>query len=231
MWAAVYSSYGPPEVVQIREVEKPAPGLNEILILVHATTLCPADWRYRKADPSLSRLFSGLFRPTKIRILGMEFAGTVDAAGQSVTRFRVGDQVFGTTGFQTMGAHAEYLCVNQPVVVQAVEAVDRFHSGVKQQRYQDMCQAAESHAFSGATNLPCPEYLVYFHQKLGAPVSARRTQLPLIGDRRPDGTVRVGLDYETDYEHGTAHEHFEWRIMGNTVILTSYRVEADALSH
>ena len=120
---------------------------------------------------------------------------------------------------------------NEPVVVQAVEAVDRFHSGVKQQRYQDMCQAAESHAFSGATNLPCPEYLVYFHQKLGDPVSARRTQLPLIGDRRPDGTVRVGLDYETDYEHGTAHEHFERRIMGNTVILTSYRVEADALSH
>src|ERR1035438_1541236 len=98
---------------------------------------------------------------------------------------------------------------NQPVVVQAVE----------------------SHAFSGATSLACPEYLVYFHQKLGDPVSARRTQLPLIGDRRPDGTVRVGLDYETDYEYGTAHEHFEWRITGNTVILTSYRVEADALSH
>jgi hypothetical protein len=120
---------------------------------------------------------------------------------------------------------------NEPVVIQAVEAVDRFHTGVKQQRYQDVCQAAESHAFSGATNLSCPEYLVYFHQKLGDPVSAKRTELPLIVDRRPSGTVRVGLDYETDYEHGTAHEHFEWRIMGNTVILTSYRVEADALSH
>ena len=70
-----------------------------------------------------------------------------------------------------------------------------------------MCHAAESHAFAGATKLPCPEYLVYFHQKLGGPVSARRTQLLLIGDRRPDGTVRVVLDYETDYEHGTTHEH------------------------
>jgi NADPH:quinone reductase-like Zn-dependent oxidoreductase len=117
MRAAVFSSYGPPEVVQIREVEKPALGLNDILIRVHATTLCPADWRYRKADPSLSRLFSGLFRPTKIRILGMEFAGTVEATGQSVTRFGTGDQVFGATGFQKMGAHAEYLCVSENSVV------------------------------------------------------------------------------------------------------------------
>lgn len=120
---------------------------------------------------------------------------------------------------------------NEPVVVQAVGAVDRFHRGVQQRRYQDVCQAAASSAFSGATDLPCPAYLAYFHQKLGDPVSARRTQLPSIGDRRPDGAVRVALDYETDYQHGTAHEHFEWRIMGNTAILTSYRVEADALSH
>jgi hypothetical protein len=119
---------------------------------------------------------------------------------------------------------------NEPVVVQAVEAVDRFHSGVKQQRYPDVCQAAESRAFSGVTSLSCPEFLVYLHQKLGDPASARRSQLPMIGDRRPDGTVRVGLDYETDYEHGMAHERFEWQIQGKA-ILTSYHVEADALSH
>jgi hypothetical protein len=119
---------------------------------------------------------------------------------------------------------------NEPVVVQAVEAVDRFHSEVKQQRYQDVCQAAESSAFLGVTSLPCAEYLVYVHQKLGDPVNARRTQLPTIGDHRSDGTVRVGLDYETDYEHGTAQEHFEWRIMGRTILLTSYSVKANALS-
>jgi hypothetical protein len=119
---------------------------------------------------------------------------------------------------------------NETVVVQAVEAVARFHSGVKQQRYRDVCQAAESYAFSGVTTVPCPEYLAYVHQKLGDPVSARRAQLPGIGDHRSDGTVRVGLDYETDYEHGTAQEHFEWRIIGKTVLLTSYRAKADALS-
>jgi hypothetical protein len=118
---------------------------------------------------------------------------------------------------------------NEPIVVQAVEAVDRFHSGVKQQLYQDVCHAAESHTFSRVTDVPCPEYLAYVHQKLGDPVRARRTQLPLIGDHRSDGTLRVGLDYETDYEHGTAQEHFEW-IMGKTVLLTSYSVKADALS-
>jgi hypothetical protein len=120
---------------------------------------------------------------------------------------------------------------DEPIVVQAVEGVGRFHSAVKQQRYQDICQAAESRAFSGVTSLSCPEFLVYFHQKLGYPVSARRAQLPSIGDRRPDGMVRVGVDYNTDYEHGTAHERFEWQIKGKAIILTSYHVEADALSH
>jgi NADPH:quinone reductase-like Zn-dependent oxidoreductase len=117
MKAAVYSRYGPPEVVRIQEVEKPALGLTDVLIRVHATTLCPADWRYRKADPALSRLFSGLLRPTKIRILGMEFAGTVEAVGESVNKFRPGDPVFGSTGFFTMGAHAEYVRVSENGVV------------------------------------------------------------------------------------------------------------------
>jgi hypothetical protein len=120
---------------------------------------------------------------------------------------------------------------NEPVVVQAVDAVDRFHSEVKQERYQDICQAADSGAFLGDTSLPCQEFLVYIHKKLGDPLSARRVQLPSIGDHRQDGAVRVALDYETDYEHGAAREHFEWRIKGKAVILTSYDVVGGALSH
>jgi hypothetical protein len=119
---------------------------------------------------------------------------------------------------------------NEPIVVQALEAVDRFHSGVKQQRYQDICQAAESGALLAVTSLSCPEFLLYFHQKLGDPVSARRTQLPSIGDRRSDGTVTVELGYKTEYENGTAHERFDWRIKGTAVILKHYDAEADALS-
>jgi NADPH:quinone reductase-like Zn-dependent oxidoreductase len=108
--AAVYRRYGPPEVVRIEDVPKPAPGDDEVLIRVHATTVAAADWRLRRAAPALIRLVNGLWRPRKALTLGMEFAGTVESTGQAVTRFRAGDEVFGSTGFH-FGAHAEYLCV------------------------------------------------------------------------------------------------------------------------
>jgi len=110
MRAAVYSRYGPPDVVQIEDVEKPVPGDNEVLVRISATTVCAADWRFRKADPVFVRLMNGLGRPKKIRILGMEFAGTVESTGKAVTRFAEGDEVFGGTGFK-FGAHAEYACL------------------------------------------------------------------------------------------------------------------------
>lgn len=110
MKAAVYRRYGPPDVVRIEDVEKPAPKDNEVLVRVYATTVCAADWRLRKADPFFIRLMVGLRRPTKINVLGMEFAGKVEAVGKSVTRFACGDDVFGSTGFK-FGTHAEYICV------------------------------------------------------------------------------------------------------------------------
>ena len=110
MKAALYDRYGPPEVVEIREVPKPVPQDHEILVRVHATTVCAADWRLRTANPFLIRFLNGLRAPTKIHILGMEFAGTVESVGKAVTRFSAGDSVFGITGFK-FGAHAEYLCL------------------------------------------------------------------------------------------------------------------------
>jgi NADPH:quinone reductase-like Zn-dependent oxidoreductase len=112
MRAAVYSRYGPPDVVRVEEVETPVPKDDEVLIRVCATTVCAADWRVRKADPFAARLFNGLLRPKRVRILGMEFAGTVQSAGKAVTKFTVGDLVFGGTAMK-FGTHAEYLCIPQ----------------------------------------------------------------------------------------------------------------------
>jgi len=108
--AAVYTRYGPPEVVAIRDVEKPVPKDNEVLIRVRATTVCAADWRLRSANPFFIRFFMGLTGPKKVQVLGMEFAGTVESVGRAVTLFRAGDQVFGGTGFK-FGSHAEYVCL------------------------------------------------------------------------------------------------------------------------
>ena len=114
MRAAVFDRYGPPEVLEIREVPKPVPGEDEVLIRVHATTVCAADWRIRKADPFFIRIMSGVLKP-KIRVLGAEFAGVVESVGRRVTRFEPGDEVFGTSGFK-FGGHAEYVCAPEAQV-------------------------------------------------------------------------------------------------------------------
>lgn len=112
MKAVVYERYGPPDVVEVREVARPRPGPGDVLVRVHATSVSSGDARLRASRfPPLfwlpGRVMLGLIRP-KNRILGSDFAGEVVDVGAGVTRFRAGDQVF---GFRLFGAHAEYVCL------------------------------------------------------------------------------------------------------------------------
>jgi NADPH:quinone reductase-like Zn-dependent oxidoreductase len=109
MKAAVHTSYGPPNVVRIAEVEKPTAKDNQVLVKVHATTVNRTDSGLRAAKPFVNRLFTGLTRP-RVTVLGNEFAGEVEAVGSGVTSFEVGDRVFGYNGTR-FGAHAEYLAM------------------------------------------------------------------------------------------------------------------------
>ena len=116
MKAAVYARYGPPEVLRIVEVEKPVPFESEVLIRVCATTVSSGDSRLRRADPFVVRLVNGPTQPKRWPILGAELAGIVEAVGPTVTRFKEGDEVFGSTGME-MGANAEYKCLSQDGVL------------------------------------------------------------------------------------------------------------------
>jgi NADPH:quinone reductase-like Zn-dependent oxidoreductase len=111
MKAIVCTQYGPPDLLQFKEIAKPAPASNEVLVKICAASANPLDWRIMRADPFFIRLAFGLRKP-KIEVLGSDFAGRVEAIGKDVTQFQPGDEVFGAKGFAG-GGFAEYVCAGE----------------------------------------------------------------------------------------------------------------------
>jgi NADPH:quinone reductase-like Zn-dependent oxidoreductase len=117
MKAILHTKYGPPDELQLKEVDKPLPKDNEVLIKVHASTVTTTDCNVRNLTfvPKSFRFLAGMmfgFKKPKINILGIDLAGEIEAVGNKVKRFRIGDQVFGSAGTK-FGAHAEYVCVSE----------------------------------------------------------------------------------------------------------------------
>jgi len=115
MKAIVWTKYGPPDVLKLAEVEKPIPKDNEVLVRIYASTVTTADCELRDFKTPSSfwlpmRLYVGLTRPTRIKILGQELAGEIEAVGKDVTSFKVGDQVFAASDLR-LSTNAEYICL------------------------------------------------------------------------------------------------------------------------
>jgi NADPH:quinone reductase-like Zn-dependent oxidoreductase len=115
MKAMVWTRYGPPEVLQLKEVETPVPKEDEVRVRIRATTVTAGDAEVRSLNMPLwlrlpMRAYAGLRKPVRMTILGQEMAGEIESAGDQVTRFKVGDPVFGAPGFG-LGCYAEYICM------------------------------------------------------------------------------------------------------------------------
>ena len=109
MKAIICTKYGSPDVLQLQEVDKPSPKDNEVLIKIYATSATSGDARIRRADPFIIRLIFGFKKPRK-SILGVVVAGEIESIGKEVTKYKVGDQVFGSSGMQ-FGTYAEYVSI------------------------------------------------------------------------------------------------------------------------
>ena len=116
MRAIVFTKYGPPDVLKLKEVEKPSPKNNEVLIKIYATAVTSGDARLRRANPFLVRLYFGLIKP-KVNILGVDLAGVIESIGKDVKLFKNGDKVFGSSFDFGLGSYAEYKCLPEHAVL------------------------------------------------------------------------------------------------------------------
>ena len=197
MKAVVFRCYGPPQVLKVEDVVKPTPEDDELLVKVQAAAVNPLDWHYMRGEPYIMRLSSGIGAPNEIRS-GVDFAGTIEAVGKNVTRFKVGDAVFGGRS----GALAEYVTIRETSAVVQKPANVSFEqaaavpiAGVTAlQALRDFGQleAGQKVLINGASG-GVGTYAVQIAKSLGAEVTA------VCSTRNVELVRSLGADHVIDY--------------------------------
>ena len=200
MKAIVYTEYGTADVLQLKEIAKPTPKDDEVLVKVYAVSANAADIHLLRADPFLIRLSSGLLKP-KNRILGSDIAGRVEAVGRNIKEFKPGDDVFGDISADGWGGFAEYVCVHENTLVlkpanlsfaeaaavpmAAVTALQGFH-------YAGQVRPGQKVLINGASG-GVGTFAVQLAKAFGAEVTA------VCSTRNLDVARSIGADYVIDY--------------------------------
>jgi NADPH:quinone reductase-like Zn-dependent oxidoreductase len=200
MKAIVYQKYGPPEVLELKEVEKPTPKDDEVLIEVHAASANPVDWRLMRANPFFVRLVAGLLRP-KNKVLGADIAGRVEAVGRNVTQFQTGDAVFGDLSDCGRGGFAEYVSVPesalalQPANISVEEAASvplAALTALQGLRDKGHIQSGQKVLINGASG-GVGTFAVQIAKSFGAEVTG------VCSTRNLDMVRSIGADHVIDY--------------------------------
>lgn len=200
MKAVVYTKYGSPDVLEFKEVEKPSPKDDEVLVKIHAASVNAADWHLLEADPFLARFFSGLFKP-KHNILGADVAGVVEAVGKNVKQFRAGDEIFGDLAACGFGAFAEFVCANENAFVpkpanktfeEAAAVPLAAISALQALRGKGKIQSGQKVLINGASG-GVGTFAVQIAKSFGAQVTA------VCSTNKIEMVRSIGADYVIDY--------------------------------
>ncbi len=200
MKAMVYTRFGSPDVLHLEEVDKPVPKDNEVLIKVHAAAANVSDWRMLRGTPFVVRLMAGPIKP-KVKILGAEVAGRVEAVGGNAKRFQVGDEVFGDLADCGRGGFAEYVCAREGVLAlkpanMAFEEVATvpFGAGTALQGLRDkgQIQSGQKVLINGASG-GVGMFAVQIAKSFGAEVTG------VCSTRKMDMVRSIGADHVIDY--------------------------------
>lgn len=200
MKAVVYHSYGSPEVLQVTQLPKPDLTEDGILVKIVATTVSAGDWRLRKADPFLARIFNGLFRPKRINVLGFELAGIIESTGKNVTKFKAGEAILAHCGLQ-FGGYAEYrlfretdLIIRKPENITFEEAAASPVGGTTALKLLEKVQFPKNgslliHGASGSVGSFCVQLARYYGYQVTAVCS----------NENKDWVQQLGADRVIDY--------------------------------